>query len=76
MQVDDKADLCLCFSYETKSVFLWRTKRGTCIKGLIWPPPEPKTENCFSSISSYWFIRRMVQVLNSGIYLNLKLHTL
>ena len=42
-----------------------------CIKGLIWPPLEPKTESCFSSISSYRFIRRMVQVLNSGIYINL-----
>ena len=44
-------------------------QRNTCIKWLIWPPLEPKTEGCFSSISSYWFIRRMVQVLNSGIYL-------
>ena len=46
-------------------------QRGTCIKGLIWPPLEPKTESYFSSISSYWFIRRMIQVYNSGIYLNL-----
>ena len=43
-------------------------QRGTCIKGLIWPPLEPKTESCFSSISSCWLIRRMVQMLNSGIY--------
>ena len=28
-------------------------ERGTCIKGLFWPPLEPKTENCFSPISSY-----------------------
>ena len=37
-------------------------KRGTCIKGLFWPPLEPKTESCFSPISSYWFIRRIAQV--------------
>ena len=28
-----------------------------CIKGLIWPPLEPKTKNYFSQISSDWFIR-------------------
>ena len=22
-------------------------KRATCIKGLLWPPLEPKTESCF-----------------------------
>ena len=38
------------------------TKRGRCIKGRLWPPLEPKTESCFSPISSYWFIRRMAQV--------------
>ena len=43
-------------------------QRGTCIKGLFWPPLEQKTEICFSPISSYWFIRRMAQVYNSGIY--------
>ena len=37
-------------------------KRGMCIKGLIWPPLEPKTENCFSQISFVWFIRRMTEV--------------
>ena len=37
-----------------------------CIKGLIWP----KSESCFSPISSDWFIRRITQVLNSGIYFN------
>ena len=35
---------------------------GTCIKGQIWPPLEPKTGSCFSPISPNWFIRRMVQV--------------
>ena len=39
-----------------------RSKRGTCIKGQIWPPLEPKTESCFSPISPNWFTRRMVQV--------------
>ena len=43
-------------------------KRGSSIKGLFWPPLEPKTESCFSPISSYWFIRRIAQVKNSGIY--------
>ena len=42
---------CLCYC-----------KRGTCIKGLFWPPLEPKTESCFTSISSYWFVRRIAQV--------------
>ena len=35
-----------------------------CIKGLIWPPLEPKTENCFSPISFDWFIRRITEVYN------------
>ena len=34
-------------------------QRGTCIKGLFWPPLEPKTESCFSPIPSYSFIRRI-----------------
>ena len=34
---------------------------GTCIKGLFCPPLEPKTESCFSPISSYWFIRRIAK---------------
>ena len=38
-----------------------------CIKGLIWPPLEPKTESCFSPILFHWFIRRMTQVYNFGI---------
>ena len=38
-------------------------ERGTCIKGLFWPPLEPKIESCFSPISSYRFIRRIAQVL-------------
>ena len=35
---------------------------GTCIKRLFWPPLEPKTENCFSPISSDWFISRITEV--------------
>ena len=27
------------------------SERGTCIKGHIWSPLEPKTESCFSPIS-------------------------
>ena len=38
------------------------TESGTCIKGLFWPPLEPKTENCFSPISFNWFIRRITEV--------------
>ena len=41
-----------------------------CIMGLIWPPLEPKTESCFSSpISSDWFIKRIINMFNSDIYL-------
>ena len=32
--------------------------------------PTVAIENCFSQISFDWFIRRMTEVLNSGIYLN------
>ena len=28
-------------------------ERDMCIKGLFWPPLEPKIESCFSPISSY-----------------------
>ena len=41
-----------------------------CIKGLIWPPLEQKTENCFSPISLNWFIRRITEVKNFSIHLN------
>ena len=44
-------------------------QRATCIKGLIWPPMEPKTESCFSPISFDWFIRRITKVLKFGFYL-------
>ena len=30
-----------------------------CIKGVFWPPFEPKTENRFSPIAFDWCIRRM-----------------
>ena len=36
-------------------------QRGMCIKGLFWPPLDPKTESCFSPISSYWFVIRIAQ---------------
>ena len=49
----------------------YNNERGMCIKGLFWPPLEQKTENGFSPISSYWFIRRIAQVLYSGIYFTL-----
>ena len=31
----------ICFGKEIRKL------RGTCIKGLFWPPLEPKTESCF-----------------------------
>ena len=37
-------------------------QRGMCFKGLFWHHLEPKTESCFSPISSYWFVRRIAQV--------------
>ena len=40
----------------------WSEQRGTCIKGLKWPPLEQKTEFCFSQISLDSFIRRMAEV--------------
>ena len=45
------------------------TQRGKYIKGLIWPPIVPKTENCISPIPFHWFIRRLTDV-KIGIYLN------
>ena len=42
--------------------------KGYVHKGLFLPPLEPKAESCFSPISSCWFIRRIAQVNNSGIY--------
>ena len=37
-------------------------QRGTCIKGLKWPPLKQKTEICFSHISLDSFIRRIAEV--------------
>ena len=45
-----------------------RMNRAMCIKGQIWPPLDPKTDSCVSSISSNLFIKIITQVLNSGIY--------
>ena len=46
--------------HDTEILFLQPSfQRGTCIKGLIWPPLEIKSESYFSPISSDWFIRRM-----------------
>ena len=50
---------------DSKEPFLVVTdwlQRGTCIKGLKWPPLEQKTEKCLSQISFDWFIRRMNEV--------------
>ena len=46
------------------STFAERAQRGTCtyVKGLFWPPLEPKTENCDSPIYFDWFIRRITEV--------------
>ena len=35
------------------------------LRGYFAPPPppmRPKNENCFSQVSSYWFIRTIAQV--------------
>ena len=37
-------------------------------EGLIRPPLEPKTESCFSPISSGWLFRRITREQKSGIY--------
>ena len=47
---------------KSKGVYEGSDQRGTCIKGLFWPPLEPNTENCFSPISFGWFIRRITEV--------------
>ena len=52
-QTTSADDICRCIFF----LGALRVKRVTCIKGLFWPPLEPKTESCFSHISSYWFIR-------------------
>ena len=47
--------------YANSYIFDNDVQRGTCIKGLFWPPLEPKTKSCYSPISSYWFVRRIAQ---------------
>ena len=47
---------------EISTVYNEAKQRGMCIKGLFWPPLEPKTESCFSPISSYWFVRGTAQM--------------
>ena len=51
-----------CLHTQSMDVVDYSGQRGTCIKGLFWPPIEPKTENCFSPISFNWFIRRITEV--------------
>ena len=46
----------LCFIIHIKRSTV---ERGTCIKGLIGPPLEPKSESCFSPFSFNWFISRV-----------------
>ena len=61
------------------TVSLCHTKRtlglnglnGKCIKGLIWPPLEPKYESCFSPFSSDRFIRRITQCKTLAFIKNL-----
>ena len=48
--------------------FVWSKILATCIKGQFWPPLKSKTEMCVSSISSNWFIRRIIQVQYPGFY--------
>ena len=44
----------MCDCAEKKKIF-----KGVC---ALRTPLEPKTESCFSPISSVWFIRRITEV--------------
>ena len=57
---------CLSMPFFCKQLLVF--EKGTCIKGLFWPPLEPKTKKCFSPISFDWFIRRITEAKNFGIY--------
>ena len=57
-------------SHESRDPEETMCERGTCIKGLKWPPLEQKTEICFSQISLNSFIRRMAEMYIFGIYLD------
>ena len=37
-------------------------KGGRALRGYFGPPMRPKNENCFSQVSSYWFIRTIAKV--------------
>ena len=54
--------LFILFTFSIIHSNVMHMERGTCIKGLFWPPLELKAESCFSPISSYWFIRIIAQV--------------
>ena len=60
IQLLESTKIYYCFNSKGDDSNVYQ--RGTCIKGLFWPPPEPKTENCFSPISFDWFIRRINEV--------------
>ena len=59
---EGQSSIILCLLVKKWFVDTLSSQRAKCIKGLIWPPLEPKSESCFSSISSDWFMRRITQV--------------
>ena len=57
---DDKHKTLSILYYSNVHVTVGKGVRA--LRGYFGPPLEPKTESCFSPISSYWFIRRKAQV--------------
>ena len=58
----DDDELDVSFLNSSSLSFETSIERGTCIKGLKWPPLEQKTEICFSQISLDSLSRRMAEV--------------
>ena len=54
----------IVFSETTRPIEL---KLVRALRGYFGPPMRPKNENCFSLVSSYYFVRTLAQVLKSGI---------
>ena len=55
-------DFAVCKRQKLFRSYNKNLERSTVIKGLKLPPLEPKSESCFSPISSDWFIRRVTQM--------------
>ena len=48
--------------YDKRDDFNFEIVKGYVHLGAVCPPREPKTESCFSPISSYWFISPSVKI--------------